>query len=193
MSIAILGAAIGAAVGGRINDWFGRKFAIFAADVVFAVGSMLMAVAGGPVLLLGGRIMVGLGVGVASMTVPLYIAEMAPPGIRGAVVSVNVLMITTGQFVAYLVDFGFTNVNTPPPSLGTLQVSLQPTCLTHHPCDATWQVPGTWRWMLGIAGVPAVLQAVLMLPLPESPRWLLNQVSGGEWQKRRRPKSGKNT
>ena len=117
VSIAILGAAIGAAAGGKINDRFGRKFAIFAADVVFAVGSVLMAGAGGPIPLLGGRFMVGLGVGLASMTVPLYIAEMAPPGIRGAVVSVNVLMITTGQFIAYLIDFGFTNVNTPTPSL----------------------------------------------------------------------------
>ena len=84
-----------------------------------------MAGAGGPASLLGGRILVGLGVGLASMTVPLYIAEMAPPGIRGAVVSVNVLMITTGQFVAYLVNFGFTNVGRlSPPLLPSLPVLL---------------------------------------------------------------------
>ena len=52
-----------------------------------------------------GRAFVGLGVGLASVTVPVYIAESAPPGVRATLVTVNVLMITTGQFVAYLVDF----------------------------------------------------------------------------------------
>ena len=52
-----------------------------------------------------GRAFVGLGVGLASVTVPVYIAESAPPGVRATLVTMNVLMITTGQFVAYLVDF----------------------------------------------------------------------------------------
>jgi Sugar (and other) transporter len=57
-----------------------------------------------------GRVIVGLGVGLASVTVPLYIAEAAPPHIRAVLVTVNVLMITSGQLLAYVVDFAFTFV-----------------------------------------------------------------------------------
>ncbi|KAL3506698.1 hypothetical protein ACH5RR_032080 [Cinchona calisaya] len=142
VSMALLGAMTGAAVGGWINDAFGRKKATLSADVVFAVGSIVMAVAPGPYVLILGRLLVGLGVGVASVTAPVYIAEASPSEIRGALVSTNVLMITGGQFLSYLVNLAFT------------------------------EVPGTWRWMLGVSAVPAVVQFCLMLFLPESPRWL---------------------
>ncbi|KAI4963939.1 hypothetical protein ZWY2020_008648 [Hordeum vulgare] len=101
-----------------------------------------MSTAGGPYILILGRLFVGLGVGIASVTAPVYIAEAAPSEIRGGLVSTNVLMITGGQFFSYLVNLCFT------------------------------EVPGTWRWMLGVAAVPAIIQFVLMLFLPESPRWL---------------------
>lgn len=87
-----------------------------------------------------GRLLVGLGVGLASVTVPVYIAEAAPPGLRATLVTVNTLLITTGQFVAYLADYGLT------------------------------YVPGTWRWMLGVAAVPSLLQLLGLMWLPESPR-----------------------
>ncbi|CAI8587883.1 unnamed protein product [Vicia faba] len=76
------------------------------------------------------------------ITAPVYIAELSPSEIRGALVTTNVLMITGGVFVSYLVNLVFANV------------------------------PGTWRWMLGVSGVPAATQFFLMLLLPESPRWL---------------------
>jgi SP family myo-inositol transporter-like MFS transporter 13 len=109
---------------------------------MFALGSIVMCAAGGPYILILGRLLVGLGVGVASVTAPVYIAEAAPSEIRGGLVSTNVLMITGGQFFSYLINLSFT------------------------------EVPGTWRWMLGVAAVPAIVQFVLMLFLPESPRWL---------------------
>lgn len=112
VSMAIAGAIIGAAFGGRINDRFGRKPAILAADVVFAAGAILMAASPNVGLLIAGRILVGLGVGVASLTAPLYIAEASPAKIRGALVTMNVLFITTGQFVSYLVNLAFTRVTT---------------------------------------------------------------------------------
>ncbi|KAM0024964.1 putative major facilitator, sugar transporter, major facilitator superfamily [Helianthus debilis subsp. tardiflorus] len=142
VSMALVGAMIGAAGGGWINDAYGRKRATLLADVVFALGSFVMALAPDPYVLIFGRFLVGLGVGVASVTAPMYIAEAAPSEIRGGLVSTNVLMITGGQFLSYLVNLAFT------------------------------EVPGTWRWMLGVAAVPAIVQFLLMLLLPESPRWL---------------------
>ncbi|KAL7145437.1 hypothetical protein ABFS83_07G084200 [Erythranthe nasuta] len=142
VSMALVGAIIGAALGGWINDSFGRKKATLSADVVFVLGSIVMAAAPSPYILIFGRLLVGLGVGVASVTAPVYIAEASPSEIRGGLVSTNVLMITGGQFVSYLVNLAFT------------------------------EVPGTWRWMLGVSGVPAIVQFVLMIFLPESPRWL---------------------
>nr|XP_043627582.1 inositol transporter 1-like isoform X1 [Erigeron canadensis] len=147
VSMALVGAMIGAAAGGWINDAYGRKRATLLADVVFAVGSLVMAAAPDPYVLILGRLLVGLGVGVASVTAPMYIAEAAPSEIRGGLVSTNVLMITGGQFLSYLVNLAFT------------------------------EVPGTWRWMLGVAAVPAIIQFFLMLLLPESPRWLYMKKS----------------
>ncbi|PAN38831.1 hypothetical protein PAHAL_7G201100 [Panicum hallii] len=142
VSMALVGAMLGAAGGGWINDAYGRKKSTLLADLMFALGSIVMCAAGGPYILILGRLLVGLGVGVASVTAPVYIAEAAPSEIRGGLVSTNVLMITGGQFFSYLINLSFT------------------------------EVPGTWRWMLGVAAVPAIVQFVLMLFLPESPRWL---------------------
>ncbi|KAI3794876.1 hypothetical protein L1987_37516 [Smallanthus sonchifolius] len=149
VSMALLGAIIGAAAGGWLNDVQGRKSATLIADVIFALGSLVMAAAPDPYVLIFGRLLVGLGVGIASVTAPMYIAEASPSEIRGGLVSTNVLMITGGQFLSYLVNLGFT------------------------------QVRGTWRWMLGIAAVPAILQFSLMF-LPESPRWLYKNRSSSE-------------
>ncbi|KAH8510945.1 hypothetical protein H0E87_008466 [Populus deltoides] len=136
---------IGAAIGGWANDRYGRRSAILIADFLFFTGAVIMASAPGPALLIIGRVFVGLGVGMASMTAPLYISEASPAKIRGALVSTNGFLITGGQFLSYLINLAFT------------------------------KAPGTWRWMLGIAGVPALLQFSLMLLLPESPRWLFRK------------------
>ncbi|KAH1040940.1 hypothetical protein GYH30_023684 [Glycine max] len=143
--MAVAGAIIGAALGGWINDKLGRKRTILVADVVFFIGALVMSLAPSPWVIIVGRVFVGLGVGMASMTAPLYISEASPAKIRGALVSINAFLITGGQFLSYLVNLAFT------------------------------KAPGTWRWMLGVAGVPAVIQFVLMLSLPESPRWLYRQ------------------
>lgn len=110
VSMALVGAMIGAAAGGWINDYFGRKRATLSADVVFVMGSVVMAAAPDPYILILGRLLVGLGVGVASVTAPVYIAEASPSEIRGGLVSTNVLMITGGQFLSYLVNLAFTEV-----------------------------------------------------------------------------------
>ncbi|XP_062226029.1 inositol transporter 1-like isoform X4 [Phragmites australis] len=108
VSMALVGAILGAAGGGWINDAYGRKKSTLLADMMFALGSLVMCAAGGPYILILGRLLIGLGVGVASVTAPVYIAEAAPSEIRGALVSTNVLMITSGQFFSYLINLGFT-------------------------------------------------------------------------------------
>lgn len=142
VSMAVAGAIIGAAIGGWLNDRYGRRTAILLADFLFFIGAVIMAAAPNPAVLIVGRVFVGLGVGMASMTSPLYISEASPAKIRGALVSTNGFLITGGQFLSYLINLAFT------------------------------KAPGTWRWMLGVAGVPALTQFILMLLLPESPRWL---------------------
>jgi len=110
VSMALVGAVLGAAGGGWINDAYGRKKSTLLADMMFALGSLVMCAASGPYIIIVGRLLVGLGVGVASVTAPVYIAEAAPSEIRGGLVSTNVLMITGGQFFSYLINLGFTEV-----------------------------------------------------------------------------------
>lgn len=110
MSMAVAGAIIGAAIGGWISDCFGRKKALMLADIVFFIGAIVMAVASAPWVLIVGRILVGFGVGMASMSSPLYISESSPTRIRGALVSSNALLITGGQFLSYLINLAFTRV-----------------------------------------------------------------------------------
>lgn len=110
VSMAVAGAIIGAAVGGWSNDKYGRRSSILAADFLFFVGAVLMAAAQNPYMLIVGRVFVGLGVGIASMTSPLYISEASPAKIRGALVSTNGFLITGGQFLSYLINLAFTKV-----------------------------------------------------------------------------------
>lgn len=109
--MAIAGAIIGAAGGGWVNDAYGRKKATLLADIIFAIGSVVMCAAPDPYVLIFGRLLVGLGIGIASVTAPVYIAEASPSEIRGGLVGMNVLMITGGQFLSYLVNLAFTEVN----------------------------------------------------------------------------------
>ena len=92
-----------------------------------------------------GRMIVGLGIGIASLTTPIYIAEVAPPDKRGGLVTVNGLMICLGQFTAGMFD-GVLNMLSPDDG---------------------------WRYMLGLAGVPSLIMWIGFLALPESPRWLV--------------------
>lgn len=113
MSMAVLGAIFGAAIGGIMNDKFGRRLSIMVADVLFLIGAIVMALAPVPWVIIIGRVLVGLGVGMASMTAPLYISEASPHRIRGALVSTNGFLITGGQFLSYLVNLAFTHVYVP--------------------------------------------------------------------------------
>lgn len=99
-----LGALFGALAGGELADRLGRKHAVLIAGVIFTVGSFVEALAPGTVVLVVGRLIVGLGVGMAAVAAPLYAAELAPPALRGRFISAYQLAVAGGIFIAYLVD-----------------------------------------------------------------------------------------
>ncbi|HEX8103148.1 MAG TPA: MFS transporter, partial [Solirubrobacteraceae bacterium] len=101
----LLGAALGAVAGGSVSNRFGRRPTLVATALVFIAGILVVVVSQSVVVLVAGRFVIGLGVGAASTTVPLYLSEVAPPAVRGRIVSLNQLMIVTGIVTAYLVDY----------------------------------------------------------------------------------------
>ncbi|CAH1782788.1 unnamed protein product [Owenia fusiformis] len=144
VSVTIGSAALFSIFAGKMNDRFGRKFTILTASFVFMLGAIVMGVAGSKEMLLGGRVVVGIGIGLSSMTIPMYIAESAPYEMRGRLVVINNMFITGGQFVASCIDGAFSYDHT-----------------------------DGWRYMLGLAGVPALIQFIGFIFMPESPRWLV--------------------
>ena len=99
-----LGAFVGALIAGPMSDIIGRKPTIIIADVLFTFGAGMMAYSWNIESLMAGRLVVGLGVGIASMAVPIYISEVCPKEIRGRVVTVNVLMLTFAQFLSTIIS-----------------------------------------------------------------------------------------
>lgn len=88
-----MGAFFGSLLAGPLADKIGRKSVIIVADFLFTLGAAIMAISPTIPILMAGRIVVGLGVGIASMIVPIYLAEVSPKQLRGTVVAVNVLML----------------------------------------------------------------------------------------------------
>lgn len=147
VSSTVLAAFFSSLYGGNLNQRFGRRTCILIASSVFTLGSLLLGIAWDYSVLVIGRIVLGVGIGIASLTTPVYIAEVAPPSKRGQLVTINTLMITFGQFFAGMVD-------------GAL--------------DEYFPLQG-WRFMLGLAALPSILMFLGFLNLPESPRWLASQ------------------
>ncbi|GAB7069984.1 sugar porter family MFS transporter [Mycobacterium hodleri] len=143
-SLLFPGAALGALLGGRIADRIGRKRMLLLCGAIFLVGALGCALAPSVQIMVVARIVLGFGVGAASVTCPLYLAEMAPPDRRGRMVTVNELMIVTGQMLAFAIN----------------------ALLDHVIHD-----PHVWRIMLAVASIPAIALLVGMLFLPDSPRW----------------------
>jgi sugar porter (SP) family MFS transporter len=109
VSAILVGAMIGALSSGRFADRFGRRSAIIAAAGVFTAGAVLAATAPSLAALVTARVVLGLAIGAASALVPVFIAEVAPPAVRGRLVAVNQLLITIGIVAAYGVDYAFTS------------------------------------------------------------------------------------
>src|SRR5881409_3758561 len=140
----LLGATIGAIVGGKAADLFGRRRVLLVTAAIFGIGALASAVAPSAAILIISRVVLGLAIGLASTNVPVYLSEVAPPHSRGWVVSLFQLAVTVGIVVAYLIDYVFAGIE-------------------------------GWRWMLGLAVVPALVFGIGMFFLPETPRWLIHR------------------
>lgn len=109
VSSVLVGACVGALCSGRLTDHLGRKKMLIMDAALFIVGTLITAHANTISILIAGRIAVGIAIGIASFTAPLYISEIAPKEYRGALVSLNQLAIAAGIFISYLVDYYFSH------------------------------------------------------------------------------------
>ncbi|QRT52025.1 sugar porter family MFS transporter [Klebsiella oxytoca] len=148
-SFLLFGAAIGSVGGGWLSDRQGRRKNILWVAVIFIFGALGTAVAWDRSSMIIARFILGLAVGCASVTVPIYISELARPAQRERLVTVNELMIVTGQFLAYSVNASIVN--------------FYPD-MSHN-----------WRLMLAIPALPGALLWIGMLVMPESPRFFVRK------------------
>lgn len=140
-----LGCIVGCLLAGKLADKKGRKPGLLLAALIFALSSAGMAFSETLSVFIMMRFAAGVGVGMASMLSPLYIAEISPAHVRGRNVAINQLTIVIGILVTNLINYYLAGSD-----------------------------PDTWRWMFGLGIVPSVLFFIGVFFLPESPRWLLN-------------------
>jgi SP family arabinose:H+ symporter-like MFS transporter len=164
---ALAGSIAGVIVAGSLSDKFGRKIVLLLSAVLFSVSGIGCMVAGNEVQLVIARILGGIGIGVASVISPLYIAEISVPSFRGRLVSMYQLAITIGFLGAYLANYGLLQYSE------TLLEKGATTGL-YGKIFAT----EAWRGMLGMEALPALLFFIVLFLIPESPRWLI--VKGQE-------------
>jgi MFS transporter, SP family, sugar:H+ symporter len=156
VSSALLGAAAGAIIAGRAADRFGRLAAMRLAAVLFLISALGTGLVDSLAWLIVFRVIGGVGVGMASVVAPAYIAEIAPARQRGRLGSVQQLAIVLGIFVALLADYAFATA---------AGGSGKP----------FWLGLAAWRWMFLAMTVPALIYGGLSLTIPESPRYLVSR------------------
>lgn len=146
VSVVLIGCMFGAGIAGSVSDRIGRKRLMLISAVLFFVSALGCALPRTVVQFVVFRFVGGLGIGSTSILAPLYIAEVSPARIRGALVSVNQMAIVSGILLAYFVNWAFAGTG-----------------------------PSNWRWMYGTGAVPALAFFLLLLRVPESPRWLVKK------------------
>ncbi len=145
MSMALWGTVVGAIFGGIPCEKFGRKNTLFWIGVLYLVSALGSALATDPYLFSLFRFLGGLGVGASSVAAPIYISEIAPANKRGRMVATYQFNIVFGILVAFFSNYLIGN----------------------------FVAENAWRWMLGIEALPAALYCLMILRVPNSPRWLL--------------------
>ncbi|GLI26278.1 MFS transporter [Agromyces rhizosphaerae] len=153
---ALLGCAFGAWLGGRVADRFGRIPSMVLAATLFFISALGSGMAFGVWDLIAWRLIGGVGVGMASVIAPAYIAEISPAAVRGRLASLQQLAITTGIFAALLSDAVFA-------------------ALAGGADQPFWLGAEAWRWMFLAEAVPAAAYGLIALTLLESPRYLVLQ------------------
>lgn len=149
VSSLILGAIMGNIIAGRLADRFGRRRILMVTAVLFTLSAIITALSLDIRIFLFARILGGLGVGMAILVAPMYIAEIAPRKMRGRLVTFNQLNIVVGISIAYFSNYFFQQIIADP--------------------DLKWRV------MLGVEAVPALLYLALLFFVPRSPRWLMQK------------------
>ncbi|MDR1567795.1 MAG: MFS transporter, partial [Streptococcaceae bacterium] len=141
-----LAAALGAIFGGTLSDKIGRKKSLRLIAWIFLIGAILCALSPGYYLLVGARFFLGLAVGSASSVVPLYLGEISSAEKRGKMVGLNQITIVGGQFLAFVFNAVIGNVMA--------------------------DNPAAWKFMMGVAAIPAIIMIIGLTKIFETPKWL---------------------
>jgi len=144
ISIALIGTVFGAIFGGIPSDRIGRKKTLFWIAILYLVSALGSALSTDWYLFMAFRFLGGLGVGASSVAAPMYISEIAPADRRGRLVAMFQFNVVFGIVIAYISNYFIAGIG-----------------------------PNSWRWMLGVEAIPAILFLVLVLKIPRSPRWLI--------------------
>jgi sugar porter (SP) family MFS transporter len=147
MSMALWGTVIGALFGGGPTEKYGRKKVLFWIGVLYFISAVGSAFAPDPYLFSFFRFIGGIGVGVSSVVAPTYIAEISTSNVRGRLVAMYQFNIVFGILIAFLSNYFLIGIG------GS----------------------NDWRWMLGVEAIPALIYTILVLRIPESPRWLISR------------------
>lgn len=158
-SCVLLGCATGVLVVGPLSDRFGRKLAMFLAAAMFLMSAIGTAIPQDIGTFVVFRFVGGVGVGIASISTPMYIAEITPAHIRGRMVAINQIAIAGGLAASAFVNYGIAH------SQGDSASSEV----------QAWLVQSGWRWMFAAGILPSIFFALCLLPIPESPRWLVER------------------
>jgi sugar porter (SP) family MFS transporter len=146
MSMALWGTVVGALIGGIPAEKFGRKKTLFWVGILFAVSAVGTALAPGPYFFSFFRFIGGLGIGISSVVAPTYISEISTPATRGRLTAMYQFNIVFGILVAFVSNYLLQGVGG----------------------------PNDWRWMLGVLCIPSVIYTIMVMGVPESPRWLIS-------------------
>ncbi|MEJ2163448.1 MAG: sugar porter family MFS transporter [Robiginitalea sp.] len=144
----VFGAMAGNLVAGPVSDRFGRKSVLIVVAALFTISATWSALATGYTEFIIARIIGGIGIGGAILIAPVYIAEIAPPKLRGSLVSFNQLNIVIGISVAYFSNYFLVDMG-----------------------------EESWRWMLGVEAIPALIYFLALFTVPKSPRWLIQRLN----------------
>ena len=144
VSIVLVGAMLGAIIGGTIADRIGRRLTLLWGGIIFIAGSVLAPLSPNVEALILARALLGIAIGFTSVTAPVYVSELAPPQARGTLIGLYQFALTIGIALADLVGYWLAG-------------------------------QAAWRWMFGLGAVPAIFFLVMILTLPESPRWLVSK------------------
>lgn len=158
----LLGCAAGVLLVGPISDRFGRKLAMFLAAVMFLASAIGTALPNDITVFILFRIVGGIGIGIASISTPMYIAEITPAHLRGRMVSINQIAIAGGIAATAFINYFIAHAKGDPAL----------------PENQDWIINTGWRWMFATGAVPAVVFGLLLIAMPESPRWLIEKKHG---------------